>query len=42
MDRTKKIIIANIENYSYEDRVKILQELIDMYKSEMLIFGESK
>ena len=41
-DRLKRIIIENIKNLEYDERIKILQELIDMYNAEMLIFGESK
>lgn len=42
VDRDKRIIIANIEKYNHKDRIKILQELINMYESEMLIFGKLK
>lgn len=41
-DRIKRIIIENIKNLDYAERIKILEELIEMYKAEMLIFGESK
>ena len=42
IDKKKRIIIENIKNLEYKDRISTLQELIDMYKAEMLIFGESK
>jgi len=42
IDKIKRIIIENIKDLEYKDRVSTLQELIDMYESEMLIFGESK
>jgi hypothetical protein len=41
-DKKKRIIIENIKDLEYKDRISTLQELIDMYKAEMLIFGESK
>lgn len=41
-DRIKRIIIENIKNLEYSEKIKILQELIEMYESEMLIFEESK
>lgn len=40
--KKKRIIIENIKDLEYKDRISTLQELIDMYKAEMLIFGESK
>jgi len=42
IDKIKRIIIENIKDLEYKDRISTLQELIDMYKAEMLIFGESK
>lgn len=42
IDKKKRIIIENIKDLEYKDRISTLQELIDMYKAEMLIFGESK
>lgn len=42
IDKKKRIIIENIKDLEYKDRISTLQELIDMYESEMLIFGESK
>jgi hypothetical protein len=42
LNRKKRIIIENIKDLEYQERITILQELIDMFKSEMLIFGESK
>ncbi len=42
IDKKKRIIIENIKDLEHEERIKVLQELIDMYKAEMLIFGESK
>ena len=41
-DRLKRIIIENIKHLEYNDRVKLLKELVEMFESEMLIFGESK
>jgi len=41
-DRLKRIIIENIKHLEYKDRVKLLKELVEMFESEMLIFGESK
>ncbi len=41
-DKKKRIIIENIKDLEHEERIKVLQELIDMYKAEVLIFGESK
>lgn len=37
-----RIIIENIKQFEHHQRVSILSELIDMYESEMLVFGESK
>lgn len=34
--RTKIIIIKNIEKYSYKDRIEILNDLVKMYKAELL------
>jgi len=42
IDKKKRIIIENIKDLEYKDRISTLQELIDMYKAEVLIFGESK
>lgn len=42
IDKKKRIIIENIKDLEYKDRISTLQELIDMCKAEMLIFGESK
>ena len=42
IDKKKRIIIENIKDLEHEERIKVLQELIDMYKAEVLIFGESK
>ena len=42
IDKIKRIIIENIKDLEHEERIKVLQELIDMYKAEVLIFGESK
>ena len=42
IDKTKRIIIENIKKYKHNDRIKILKDLIEMYESEMLVFGESK
>lgn len=42
IERIKRIIVENIKDLEYKDRISTLQELIDMYKAEMLIFGESK
>lgn len=42
IDKKKRIIIENIKDLEYKDRISTLQELIDMYKAEMLIFGETK
>ena len=42
IERIKRIIIENIKDLEYKDRISTLQELIDMYEAEMLIFGESK
>ena len=42
IDKKKRIIIENIKNLEYAERIKVLQDLIEMYKAEMLIFGESK
>lgn len=41
-DRLKRIIIENIKKLEYAEKIKLLEELVEMYKSEMLIFGESK
>ena len=41
-DRLKRIIIENIKHLEYKDRVKLLKELVEMFESEMLIFGETK
>jgi len=42
IDKKKRIIIENIKDLEYKERIAILESLIDMYKSEMLIFGETK
>lgn len=42
IDKVKRIIIENIKDLEHQERIKVLQELIDMYNAEMLIFGESK
>lgn len=42
IDKIKRIIIENIKDLEHEERIKVLQELTDMYKAEVLIFGESK
>ncbi len=42
IDKIKRIIIENIKDLEYKDRIRLLKEMIDMYESEMLIFGESK
>lgn len=42
IDKIKRIIIENIKDLEYQERITILQELFEMCKSEMLIFGESK
>ena len=42
IDKKKRIIIENIKDLGYKERIAILESLLDMYKSEMLIFGESK
>lgn len=42
IDKKKRIIIENIKDLEHKERITILQELIEMYESEMLIFGESK
>lgn len=42
IDKIKRIIIENIKDLEHKERIKILQELIDMYEAEILIFGESK
>ena len=42
IDKIKRIIIENIKNLEYAERINVLQDLIEMYKAEMLIFGESK
>ncbi len=42
VSKTKLIITKNIEKYSYKERIKILQDLIKMYKSELIIFGGRK
>jgi len=42
IDINKKQIILALEKYSHKQRIKILKEMIEMYESEMLIFGRSK
>lgn len=42
IDKKKRIVIENIKDLEHKERITLLQELIDMYKAEMLIFGESK
>lgn len=42
IDKKKRIVIENIKDLEHKERITLLQELIDMLKSEMLIFGESK
>ena len=42
IDKKKRIIIENIKDLEYTERIKVLQDLIEMYKAEMLIFGETK
>jgi hypothetical protein len=42
IDKIKRFIIENIKDLEYTERIKVLQDLIEMYKAEMLIFGESK
>jgi hypothetical protein len=42
IEKKKRIIIENIKDLEYKERIDILESLLDMYKSEMLIFGESK
>lgn len=42
IDKKKRIIIENIKDLEYKERIAILESLLDMFKSEMLIFGESK
>lgn len=42
IDKIKRIIIENIKDLDHKERIKILQELIDMYEAEILIFRESK
>lgn len=36
IDRDKRIIIANIEKYSFEDKIKILKELIKEFNQALL------
>ena len=40
--KKKRIIIENKKDLEYTERIKVLQDLIEMYKAEMLIFGETK
>jgi len=42
IDKKKRIIIENLKDLEYAERIEVLQDLIEMYKAEMLIFGESK
>jgi len=36
IDRDKRIIIANIEKYSFKDKIKILRELIKEFNQALL------
>lgn len=36
IERDKRIIIANIEKYNFEDKIKILKELIKEFRQALL------